>query len=149
MRPATIFDTAEAAEEAFYDAMQRGDLAAMMSLWADDDDAVCIHPGGARLAGLAAIRDGFEAIFASGGLEIRPSRVRAVRGASIEVRTLVERIVAVEGGKSRVIECAATNVYVKSALGWRILLHHGGPAVDPASAGSAAAESVPPGKILH
>ena len=144
MKPASIFSTAEAAEEAFYDAMQRGDLAAMMALWADDDDAVCIHPGGARLAGIRAIRDGFEAIFASGGMDIRPSRVRVFGGATTEVRTLVERIVVVEGGQTRIIECAATNVYVKSALGWRILLHHGGPAIEGPGAEPPAA-----GKVLH
>lgn len=144
MRPASIFATAEAAEEAFYDAMQRGDLAAMMGLWSDDDETVCVHPGGARLTGLRAIRESFEQIFATGGMDIRPSQVRVVGGAGIEVRTLVERILVVEGGETRVIECAATNVFVKSALGWRILLHHGGPAI-------AAAPSPPasPDGLLH
>ena len=144
MRPASIFATAEAAEEAFYDAMHRGDLAAMMSLWADDDEPVCVHPSGARLVGLRAIRESFEAIFATGGMDIRPSQVRVVSGAGIEVRALIERIFAVEGGKPRIIECAATNVFVKSALGWRILLHHGGPGVS-----SAAAETPQPGNLLH
>jgi len=42
-------------EQRFYEALQRGDLAAMMSCWTDEDDAVCVHPGGARLVGLAAV----------------------------------------------------------------------------------------------
>ena len=144
MRPVSIFATAEAAEEAFYDAMQRGDLAAMMGLWADDDETVCVHPGGARLVGLRAIRESFETIFATGGMDIRPSQVRVVSGASVEVRTLVERILVVEGGETRVIECAATNVFVKAALGWRILLHHGGPGI---ARDSAPAPS--PDGVLH
>ena len=146
MRPASIFATAEAAEEAFYDAMQRGDLAAMMSLWADDDEAVCIHPGGSRLTGLRAIRESYETIFATGGMDIRPSHVRVVVGASLEVRTLVERILVTEGGETRVIECVATNVFVKSALGWRILLHHGGPGLTSASTPR---PSTPPDGHLH
>ncbi|MCX7273964.1 MAG: nuclear transport factor 2 family protein, partial [Burkholderiales bacterium] len=51
MRRAAVFATAEAAEEAFYDAMQRGDAIAMMALWADDEDVACVHPNGPRLIG--------------------------------------------------------------------------------------------------
>ena len=43
-------------EAAFYDALNRADLEALMALWADDEEIVCIHPGGARLIGHAAIR---------------------------------------------------------------------------------------------
>ena len=34
-------------EAAFYDALHRADLEALMALWADDEEIVCIHPGGA------------------------------------------------------------------------------------------------------
>ena len=33
MRRSPLFDTAESVEEAFYDAMRRADLEAMMALW--------------------------------------------------------------------------------------------------------------------
>ena len=46
MRRAIVFATAEAAEEAFYDAMQRGDAQGMMALWADDDDVTCEFKAG-------------------------------------------------------------------------------------------------------
>ena len=48
--------SAEAVEEAFYDAMRRGDLAAMMALWADEDEVICAHPNGPRHVGLEAVR---------------------------------------------------------------------------------------------
>jgi uncharacterized protein (TIGR02246 family) len=133
MRRAIVFATAEAAEEAFYDAMQRGDLTAMMSLWADDEDVVCVHPNGARLTGLAAIRASFEAIFAGGGVDVRTSDVRVHQGAVLSVHNLIEKVLVSGRKGAEVVECVATNVYVKQASGWRILLHHA------ASAG----ESVP------
>ena len=49
-----LFTTAEEAEAAFYDAIGRADLDALMSVWSDDEDIVCIHPTGQRLSGAAA-----------------------------------------------------------------------------------------------
>ena len=124
MRRVVVFATAEAAEEAFYDAMQRGDVAGMMALWADEEDAVCVHPSGQRLVGLPAIRAAFEEIFAGGGVDVRPTEVRVYQGAVIAVHNLVEKVLVAGKMSSQVVECVATNVYVKQAGGWRIVLHH-------------------------
>ena len=43
-------------EAAFYEALNRADVEALMALWADDEEIVCIHPGGPRLHGHAAIQ---------------------------------------------------------------------------------------------
>ncbi len=119
--------TAEAAERAFYAAMAAADLEGMMALWADDDAAVCNHPGGPRLIGVDAIRDSFRDIFAGGGVRIATAQVQAWRSAEVAVHSLIERI-AVEGrGGTEVIEVVTTNVFVRSkAAGWRILVHHAG-----------------------
>ena len=53
-------------EAAFYDALQRGDIELLMACWAEDDDIVCVQPGGPRLLGAGAIRAAFEAMFAHG-----------------------------------------------------------------------------------
>ena len=142
MRPASIFATAEAAEDAFYDAMQRGDLEAMMNVWADDEDVVCIHPGGDRLVGLRAIRDGFASIFADGGLDVRPSDARIHLGGALAVHTLTEKVLVSSGKGSEVVQCAATNVYVKGVAGWRIVVHHAGPGGNTASPAPVDAPSV-------
>ncbi len=133
MRRAAAFATAEAAEDAFYDAMQRGDLAAMMSLWADDEDVVCVHPSGARLVGLQAIRASFEEIFAQGGVDVRPADLRVHLGALVAVHNLVEKVVVSGRQGTEVVECVATNVYLKHASGWRIVVHHSAPAGDSPS----------------
>ncbi len=124
MRRSNVFATADAVEEAFYDAMQRADLEAMMALWADDEDVTCIHPSSGRLLGLDAIRKSWAAILGNGGVAVRRSDVRAHTGAMLAVHSLVEQVIVEGPSGSQVVECAATNVYVKQPDGWRIIMHH-------------------------
>jgi len=117
---------AEAAERAFYAAMADGDLDRMMSLWVDDDAAVCNHPGGPRLVGPAAIRASFRDIFSNGGITIVPASVRAWRSTDVAVHSLIEQIAVHGHDGEQVIEVVATNVFVRTPAGWRILVHHAG-----------------------
>lgn len=118
--------TAEAVERAFYAAMADGDLDRMMALWADDDAAVCNHPGGPRLIGREAIHASFREIFSAGGVRIAVAAVHAWRSPDVAIHSLIERI-AVEGrAGTETVEVVATNVFVRAAGGWRILVHHAG-----------------------
>ncbi len=122
-------DSPDEAEARFYEALQQGALERLMALWADDDEIVCVHPGGARVVGAAAIRASFEAIFGSGGIPVRPEQVHRLQRQGFALHHLVERIeVAGEGG-AQVGWVLATNVYVKADLGWRIAAHHASPAM--------------------
>src|SRR5256884_6791659 len=60
------FPTAQDAENAFYEALERCDLDGMMAVWAEDEDIVCIHPTGPRLTGQDEVRRGWARIFAGG-----------------------------------------------------------------------------------
>ncbi|RFP11428.1 MULTISPECIES: nuclear transport factor 2 family protein [unclassified Duganella] len=117
-------------ESAFYDALNRADLDALMALWADDDEIVCVHPGGPRLIGHAAIRSSWAAILEHGGLHIVPSQLHETHNLMSSVHTLVEGTTA--GGEAA--HLVATNVYVKTPRGWRIVLHHVSVAPGPAPA---------------
>ena len=44
-----IFPTAQDAETAFYEALERCDLEGMMAVWAEDEEIVCVHPAGGRV----------------------------------------------------------------------------------------------------
>ena len=44
-----MFATPEEAEHAFYEALEQGDTVRLMQVWADDEEVVCIHPGGCLL----------------------------------------------------------------------------------------------------
>jgi ketosteroid isomerase-like protein len=119
-----VFATAQAAEEAFYDALLRADLNAMMALWSDDDDAACVHPGGQRMVGFDAIRQAWAATFDNGGVDVRPIDVRIHQTANCAIHHLLEQVIVRNEGKQHVIQVAVVNVYVKDAAGWKLFVHH-------------------------
>ncbi|HMN92105.1 MAG TPA: nuclear transport factor 2 family protein [Hydrogenophaga sp.] len=123
MPPGTPDDT----EHAFYEALQQADIERLMACWADEDDIVCVHPGGPRLVGHAAVRSAFEAMFAHGGVLAQPERVRRIETAHCSVHSVVERVSVLGDDGLQVAWVAATNVYVKTAQGWRMLAHHASP----------------------
>src|SRR5689334_24837538 len=62
----TLYANSQEAEAAFYDAFSKGNLDAMMAVWADDEDIYCVHPGAARVSGIEQVRESWRRIFASG-----------------------------------------------------------------------------------
>ena len=47
-----------------------------MAVWAEDEEIVCVHPTGPRLAGLAEVRASWERIFAGGDGHARPDHAQ-------------------------------------------------------------------------
>jgi ketosteroid isomerase-like protein len=123
-RANTLSGTAEEIETAFYEAMQLGDIDRLMACWADEDDVVCVHPGGARLVGNAAIRSAFEGMFANGSLRVHSERLRKIESISCSVHTLVERVEVLGAEGPMQAFLLATNVYFKTPEGWRMVAHH-------------------------
>ena len=114
-------------EAQFYEALREADLDKLMALWADDDEVVCVHPGGPRLVGTAAIRIAFEAMFSNGAINAWPDRVRRVHSLNAAVHNLVERIELATAEGQRTGHVVATNVYLKTDQGWRMVAHHASP----------------------
>ena len=140
-----IFPAAQDAENAFYEALERCDLDGMMAVWAEDEDIVCIHPTGARLTGQDEVRSGWAKIFAGGpGARVQISLQVAISGMMIEVHSVHENF-TVEGDPRPRAPVIATNVYLRTPAGWRMIVHHASPAPAQPEAGS---RDAPP-KILH
>ncbi|MBS1229223.1 MAG: hypothetical protein H6R17_2500 [Proteobacteria bacterium] len=136
-----IFTTAEDAEEAFYEAIGRGDLDALMNVWADDDEIVCIHPTGQRLTGPTAIRDSWRAIFANNPrLTVRVKASVRWKSVMLDVHSVVETIYLAGEATPR-SPLLATNVFQRGANGWRLLSHHASAADDSAEAAGEAASA--------
>ena len=126
-RAAALSGTADDAEAAFYEALQRGDIEALMACWADDDEVFCVHPGGPRLVGATAIRAAFEQMFGNGAIHATPARVRKVESLASAVHNVLERIEVLTPEGPRHAWVLATNVYHKTAQGWRMVAHHTSP----------------------
>lgn len=140
-----IFPTAQDAENAFYDSLERGDLDLMMAVWAEDEEIVCVHPAGGRIAGQEQVRDSWRRMFASGQrLQIKIAQRVTLSGMMVEVRS-VHEVITIVGEEVARPPMVATNVYLRTAAGWRMVVHHASPAPQ------AAAEEVPPEppKLLH
>ena len=134
-----IFTSAEDAEEAFYDAIGRGDIEALMSVWADDDEIVCIHPTGQRLTGPLAIRDSWHAIFENNPrLTVRVTHSLRWKGAMLDVHSVVETLYLGDESAPHG-PMLSTNVFQRGPTGWRLLAHHTSAAAD-ASVAEAASE---------
>ncbi|MBS0339204.1 MAG: nuclear transport factor 2 family protein [Proteobacteria bacterium] len=119
--------TADDVEASFYEALQRGDLESLMACWADDDEVFCVHPGGPRLVGTEAIRSAFEQMFGNGSIHATPARVRKVESLGSSVHNVLERIEVLTTEGPRLAFVLATNVYHKTAQGWRMVAHHASP----------------------
>jgi len=128
-----IFPTAQDAENAFYEALERNDLELMMAVWADDEEIVCVHPGGPRLAGQEQVRESWRRILASGqGLRVQLAQQVALAGMMVAVHS-VHEVITVVGEKQPRPPMIATNVYLRGAAGWRMVVHHAAPAPGPAA----------------
>jgi len=122
---AAVFSTPEEAEDAFYRAFERADLEALMATWAEMDDVVCIHPGGNRLVGLAAVRESWRRIFGGGmKLTFRQADSIVLDRPDIRVHSVVEEISVAGTGRLAARVCV-TNVFLRTASGWRLWMHHG------------------------
>lgn len=124
---AALMATADETEASFYEAMQQGDADRMMTIWADDDEIACVHPGGPRMVGTTAVRAGFEAIFANGPVHATVEHVRRYETAVCAVHHVTEKIQALTEKGWETAFVMATNVYVRGANGWRMVAHHASP----------------------
>ena len=127
----------ERVNAAFYGAFESGDLDTMRDLWLDDPGALCVHPGALPVRGAAAIGRSWALVMANTpyiqffltDVEVTvPPDDPAV--ASV---TCTENVLtgdedtgpdAFGGGRA-----VATNVFIRTAAGWRLWIHHASPVV--------------------
>jgi ketosteroid isomerase-like protein len=120
----SIIEEVLAANQAFYDAHEQRDIGKMRNVWEHSDRVVCIHPGWPILRTWPMVEESWRRILEGPGRKqfILTNESVAIDGDLAWV-TLDENLVA-EGGTGTV---AATNLYARSADGWRLVVHHGSP----------------------
>jgi ketosteroid isomerase-like protein len=123
-----IYTTPTDAAVAFYQAFEAKDLEAMMNTWAEDEEIICVHPGGARMVGYDAVRAGWEQIFAGDTrLTFRLEEVITIETVGLAMQSAVEQInLARDDGAHGM--AIATNVFMRTPSGWRMVMHHASPA---------------------
>lgn len=121
---ALLLASPEDSEAQFYEALQSGDLERVMAVWSDDDEICCVHPGGPRVIGAASIRATFEAIFERGAVPVYPECQQRLVVGDTAIHHVLERIEIESEDGPQSAWVVATNVYLKTALGWRMVAHH-------------------------
>lgn len=122
--PDAVIEELLTANQAFYDAHERRDLAAMSEVWEHSDRTVCIHPGWPILRTWPPIEESWRRIFDGPGRNqfILTNEAVAVDGDLAWV-TLEENLVS--GAATGTV--AATNLFARSDGGWKLVVHHGSP----------------------
>ena len=131
LRAATVGGSADEVEAAFYEALQAGDLERLMACWANEEDIICVHPGGPRLIGAVAIRNSFEIMFGHGPIRSFPERLHKLETITSAVHNLIERVEIYTAEGAQIAFVTSTNVYMRTAEGWRMVAHHASPGTPP------------------
>jgi ketosteroid isomerase-like protein len=113
-----------AANAAFYQALEAGDLAAMDGAWVHGHEAVCTHPGRTPLCGWTDVRRSWQAIFSSGGNpQVIVTDERVTRRDGVAWVSATENMLS--GGATAV--ATALNVFEYDGARWRMIVHHAAP----------------------
>jgi ketosteroid isomerase-like protein len=130
------------ANAALYDAFETADLDLMEALWLDGpgaEDVICVHPGWPPLRGRAQVLRSWAMIMANTtNISFVLTDIDATVDGDVAVVTCAENILtgmpeapelstalaatALSGGR-----VAATNVFRRTASGWRLWVHHASP----------------------
>lgn len=96
----------------------------MMRVWADDDEIVCVHPGGIRVVGHAAVQSAWRQITGNGPMSIQAMQPLIMSGVMSSVHVLIEKITIQTAEGNKTAHCHTTNVFHKGRTGWKMILHH-------------------------
>ncbi|MGI5132063.1 YybH family protein [Pseudonocardia sp. CA-107938] len=132
-RLADTAESAEAALETFYYALNHADLDALAAVWVDDPLAQLDNPVGGILRGRPAIVELYRRVFDS-GLDLEITFTDAVRVETPGSLVVTGREVgSYQADGQRVpLHIRTTRVLASTADGWRLVHHHG--SIDDAAA---------------
>ncbi|HSG22215.1 MAG TPA: nuclear transport factor 2 family protein [Azonexus sp.] len=129
MSKATTFASPEDVEQAFYEAIAKGDADLLTQLWAEDEETLCVHPTGVRLIGIPAIRESWRSIFITARIRMQAETVARWQGSILAIHHVTE-ILFVGDDPSPHGPLHVTHVYARGAHGWRLVGRHASAADD-------------------
>ncbi len=123
------FTSPEEVEQAFYEAILKGDADLLSALWSEDEESCCVHPTGVRLSGIVPIRESWRTIFTTTRLRVHAEEVAHWQSSVLAVHHLTE-ILFVGDDPSPHGPLYVTHVYSLGARGWRLVSRHASAADD-------------------
>ncbi|WP_316367999.1 YybH family protein [Candidatus Thiodiazotropha sp. CDECU1] len=124
------FATPQDAEDAYYDAIEEKDLQALMAVWDESEDVLCLLPMMAAQRGKEAISKVWDPLMQGDiGLDIQTKHLAWIETPELAIH-LVEELVK-GPGQTEAQPVYATNIFRKSGLGWKLLMHQNSPTPPP------------------
>jgi ketosteroid isomerase-like protein len=125
-----------AANEAFYAAVEAGDLDALRTVWTDADGSVCVHPGASPIHGTSAVLRSWALVMASTDyIQFFLTDVQVTVADGVAAVSCTENVLTgagtggptageapFRGGRAR-----AVNVFTNVGGRWRMWLHQAAP----------------------
>jgi len=138
-----VNDAVLAAHRALYDAVETGDADLMASLWVDDPETTCVHPGAPMLRGSAEVVRSWIVLMAHVGYiqffltDVQVTLLPSGSGESTTaVVTCTESVLSGAPGDPSGLSAAtsfgagtaiSTSILVRDGSGWRFWLRHASP----------------------
>ena len=126
-KPSHLLATPDEVENAFYEGLQHADVEQVMACWADDEDVVCIAPGGEPVHGLQAIRQLFADLLGNGPITVRAMHSHKSQQLTHAIHTVTEHVRVMTDDGEAIAQLYALNVFHKTPQGWRLVAHHTSP----------------------
>ena len=128
-----VFASPAMAEAHFYQAFAQLDVESMQQVWLDSPEVFCVHPGAPALLGIGAVLNSWQSMFSQAApLALSYKLIQHQAHKDIALHLVEESISPREGGRQGLV--LASNCYVRSAQGWRLLSHHGSAVAQAVSA---------------
>jgi ketosteroid isomerase-like protein len=127
-----IFDTPQDAEDAYYDALETGDLEDLLGVWDEADDISCLLPMHPLAQGRSAIRDVFARLLARGqGIALSVKHLGWIDTGEVAIHHVEESPQSPAPGGQPPMAVYGTNIYRRGVEGWRLIVHQNAPTPPP------------------
>jgi ketosteroid isomerase-like protein len=127
------FDTPQDAEDAYYDALEEGDLEKLLTVWDDASDIGCLLPMHPLAQGRPAVRETFSRLFGRGrGIALSVKHLSWIETGDVAIHLVEEAPQSQAPGGSPPMAVYGTNIYRRGTDGWRLIIHQNAPTPPPA-----------------
>lgn len=124
------YDTPQAAEDAYYDAIDELDIEALMGTWEESEEVLCLLPMMPAQRGKGAIREAWGALLQPDHrLDMEVVHLSWIETDGLAIHLVEERVKAPQQAEAHRVY--ATNIYRKGSQGWQLLMHQNSPTPPP------------------
>ena len=126
------YATPQEAEDAFYAALEDGDVNQLLSVWAEADDICCLLPMYPLIQGRKDVADVFTQLFSQGhGVALAIEHLTWIQTDDIAIHQVEEIIQNLPPETPPPPPFYGTNIYRKDNTGWRLIVHQNAPTPRP------------------